>query len=116
MGGVLLALSVTMSDGRLAMLVLLVAKFFGNWALSTQWGTITDIGGRASATIFGVVNMAGTTAGFLAGPVLGYVKYYQGFDALFFTAASAFMLSALCWLLINCTCQLVVEAPEPTST
>src|SRR5439155_982807 len=69
LAGVILALSILVGDGRMVMVVLFACKFFCDWGLSTQWGTITDIAGRASGTVFGVVNMAGSCAAFVAGPV-----------------------------------------------
>src|SRR5262249_21381892 len=46
--------SLAVTDGRAVMLVLFACKFFGDWSLSTQWGAITDVGGRAAGTLFGV--------------------------------------------------------------
>ena len=81
----LLLLSLQVEDGRLVMVVLLACKFFADWSLPTQWGTITDIAGRRAATVFGLVNTIGAirrlrrqsrpgqTEGLhLAGPVLGW--------------------------------------------
>src|SRR5690242_6008047 len=67
----LVAASLLVADGRSAMAVLFACKFFGDWSLPTVWGTITDVSGRASGTVFGAVNMAGAVAAFLAGPVMG---------------------------------------------
>src|SRR5262249_1878328 len=80
LAAVLIAASLMVSDGRLVMVVLLACKFFGDWSLPTQWGTITDIGGRASGTVFGVVNTVGAAAAFLAGPSMGYLKQHHGWE------------------------------------
>jgi MFS family permease len=101
--GTLIALSVQMSDGRVAMLVLLAARCFGDWSLATQWGAITDMAGRASGTVFGLVNMVGAVGGFAAGPIMGYLKHHYGWEGLFFCAAGMCVLSALTWLFIDCT-------------
>jgi nitrate/nitrite transporter NarK len=58
LAGVLIALSLLVEDGRWVMVVLLACKFFCDWSLATQWGVITDIGGPAAGTVFGVVNTA----------------------------------------------------------
>jgi sugar phosphate permease len=108
----LLAASVSESDGRWVMVMLMVCKFFGDWSLTTQWGTITDISGRASGTIFGLVNTAGAIAAFVAGPAMGYVKQVFGWNWLFYGVAAVYLLAAACWLLIDCTRRLLIEEPE----
>jgi MFS family permease len=104
--GTLIALSVQLSDGRLAMVVLMVARLFGDWSLSTQWGTITDVGGRATATVFGLVNAVGALGGFAAGPIMGYLKQHYGWEGVFYCAAGMCGLAALSWLWIDCTRRL----------
>jgi sugar phosphate permease len=109
MAGVLIATSIVVADGRWVMVVLGGCKFFGDWGLPTQWGTTTDIGGRASGTVFGVVNTVGAVAAILAGPVMGWIKGYYGWENLFLTVAGVYVLAAACWLFIDCTRRLVVE-------
>lgn len=103
----LMAWSLFIADGRLAMVVLLACKFFGDWSQPTLWGTITDIGGRASATVFGVVNTVGNVGAFVAGPVMGYWKQYHGWEGLFLGVALVYLAAAFCWLFIDCTRKLV---------
>ncbi len=83
----LVLLSVQMVDGRVAMVVLLAARIFGDWSLPTQWGTITEMSGRASGTVFSLVNTAGAIGGFVAGPVLGNLKDHFGWEGLFLGVA-----------------------------
>ena len=33
-----------------------LVKFFGDWSLATSWGVVTDIGGRATASVFAFNN------------------------------------------------------------
>jgi sugar phosphate permease len=73
------------------------------------WGTITDMGGRASATLFGLVNTAGALGGFLAGPVLGYLKQEYGWDGLFYGVAFMCLVAAVTWLFSDCTRRLVTD-------
>jgi len=108
----LLAVSVTLDDGRLVALTLLACKFFGDWALSTLWGAITDIGGRGAGTVFGVVNMGGAVAGVLANLFIPRVKLYYGWETLFYLLAGIFLLSALTWLFIDSNRRLVTEEEE----
>jgi MFS transporter, ACS family, glucarate transporter len=105
----LIVLSVQVADGRLAMVVLLTARVFSDWSLPTQWGAITDMGGRAAGTLFGIVNMVGAAGGFVAGPVLGLLKQYYGWDGLFFGVAAMCFVAALSWLFIDCTRRLVAD-------
>jgi len=105
----LIALSVVVADGRLAMVVLLACKFFGDWSLPTLWGTITDLGGRASATLFGLVNTVGAIGAVVAGPVMGYLKETFGWEGLFHGVAAVYLAAAVAWLFIDCTRRLVVE-------
>ena len=58
----------------MAMVVLMAARVFSDWSLPTQWAAVTDMGGRAAATLFGIVNTVGIVGGFVAGPVFGYLK------------------------------------------
>jgi sugar phosphate permease len=105
----LVVLSLRLTDGRLAMVVLLTARVFGDWSLPTQWGAITDMGGRGAGTLFGLVNMVGAAGGFVAGPVLGYLKEQHGWEGVFLCVAAMCLVSALTWLLIDCTRQVVAE-------
>ena len=36
--------------------MLFLVKFFGDWSLTTSWGVITDIGGKATASVFAFNN------------------------------------------------------------
>ena len=105
----LLALSLGVADGRAVMVLLLGVKFFGDWSLPTQWGTITDVGGRASATVFGIVNTVGSVGGTVAGPALGYLKAYAGYSGLFLGVITLYLFAACAWLWIDCTRRVVRE-------
>jgi MFS transporter, ACS family, glucarate transporter len=102
-------LSVQVADGRLAMVILFATRIFGDWSLPTQWGAITDMGGRAAATLFGLVNMVGAAGGFVAGPALGFLKQHHGWEGLFLGVAAMNLLAALTWLFIDCTRRLVAD-------
>jgi ACS family glucarate transporter-like MFS transporter len=104
-----IALSVDVADGRWVMVLLFACKFFGDWSLISQWGTITDISGRAGGTIFGAVNAVGALAAFLAGPVMGHLKQDFGWEVLFQCVAGVYLFAALCWLFIDCTRRLLIE-------
>jgi MFS family permease len=105
----LVMLTVFIPDGGLAMVVLLLARVLADWGVPTQWGAITDMAGRASGTVFGIVNTVGAVGGFVAGPALGYLKLYYGWEGLFFGVMCMLLLSALTWLGIDCTRKLVSD-------
>jgi sugar phosphate permease len=105
----LVVASLRVEGGRLAMVVLLAARVFGDWSQPTQWGAVTDMGGRAAATLFGLVNTVGALGGFVAGPCLGYLKQHHGWEGLFLGVAAMVMLSAVSWLFIDCTQRVVGE-------
>jgi sugar phosphate permease len=109
LAAVFIAVSVGVDDGRWVMVLLLACKFFGDWSLISQWGTITDISGRAGGTVFGAVNAVGALAAFLAGPAMGHLKQDFGWEVLFQCVAGVYLLAAACWLFIDCTRQLFME-------
>jgi MFS family permease len=109
MAAILVLVSVQMEDGRWTMAVLLGARVFSDWSLPTQWAAVTDMGGKAAATVFGIVNTVGIAGGFVAGPVFGYVKLHHGWDGLFYTVAGMCAFAAVVWLFIDCTKRLVED-------
>ena len=109
MAAVLVVCSFGVDDGRWIMVVLAGAKFFTDWSQPTMWGTCTDIGGAATGRAFGTVNMVGSFGAFAAGPVLGSIKENFGWGPLFWTIAGAYVISAVCWLVVDATRQMFVE-------
>jgi sugar phosphate permease len=125
-GGLLLVLAVRQESGVAAAWYLCAAKFFSDWSQPTVWGTCTDMGGRFSATVFGIVNTAGTLGGIIMPLVYGDVldrftthAKSGGLDIvttdwtpLFDLLAAMYVASAVLWLLINCTRRI----PQPDET
>jgi len=103
----LVVLMLEAGDGRIAMVVLFFARFFGDWSLPTQWGALTDMGGKAIATIFGLVNSFGALGVFAGGYFYGYLMAQFGWEGLFLGAAGACLAAALSWLFVDCTKRLV---------
>lgn len=89
--------------------ILLFVKFFGDWSLSTTWATVTDIGGRASATVFAFNNGIASLGSLVAPMMFGYVAQYYGWRVVFLIAASTYVACALSWLLVNCTIPLMTD-------
>jgi hypothetical protein len=103
-------LTATMEDGRQAAIALAFVKFFADWTQPTCWGAATDIGGRSSATVFGIMNTVGAISGTISPNVMaaivesyGSVEATAGWTTLFFVLSAFYFASAMCWLVIDCT-------------
>jgi ACS family glucarate transporter-like MFS transporter len=99
---------------------LFIVKFFTDWSQPTVWGTCTDIGGRFSATVFSIINMAGNVGAlltpFVIGPLLdaftvkqtvaGKLVSTTNFTPMFVLVGTMYLGSAVCWLFVDCTRRL----------
>ena len=127
-GCALLPLVVRSADGLTAGLVLMTAKFFGDWSQPTTWGSCTDLGGRHSATMFSIINTAGTFGGVVMPPLFGAVLDHfttkadvagrivatTDWNPLFLLLAAMYLGSGICWLLMDCTRTLDNEGVSGT--
>jgi MFS family permease len=102
-------LSIQFADGRITLLLLIAARVFSDWSMPTQWATVTDIGGRAAATVFAIINTVGAVGGFVAGPVFAYLNRTYGWDGVFYGVAAMCASAALTWLFIDCTKRVVAD-------
>ncbi len=108
-GCALLALVVQLEGVTAIALALMAAKFFSDWSQPTVWGTCTDLGGRFTATVFAIINTAGTIGGVIMPIVFGSVldayttPTGTNWSPLFVLLASMYLGSGLCWLMIDCT-------------
>jgi fucose permease len=125
-GCLMLGLVVRQTDGVSAAWCLLAAKFFSDWSQPTVWGTCTDMGGRFSATVFAVINTAGTLGGIvmpivfggildwytLTSEIDGEIVSQTNWNPLFVLLAAMYLGSGICWMLVNCTHSLDRELEE----
>jgi fucose permease len=116
-GCLMLLLVTQQTTGQAAGLCLLIAKFFSDWSQPTTWGTCTDLGGRFSATVFSIINTAGTTGGVTMPLIFGMIldRFTRTADVagkatsvtdwqpLFMLLAGMYLVSGCCWLLVDCT-------------
>ena len=116
MGCVLMFVAISQKEPLAAGLALFVVKFFSDWTQPTVWGTCTDLGREYSATVFSIINTAGTIGGIIFPPLFGVIldrfatKEIRGgaeviipnFYQLFVFIAAMYMVSAVCWFAINC--------------
>ncbi|MFQ5731035.1 MAG: MFS transporter [Planctomycetaceae bacterium] len=91
---------------------LFFVKFFSDWSQPTVWGTVTDIGGKSTATVFGFNNMVGGFGGILSPLVMGYIAQFQGWTLVFIVVGVAYLISSLSWLLVDCTIPLMRDEDE----
>lgn len=99
--------------------VLFVTKFFTDWTQPTVWGTCTDVGGKYSATVVGIVNMSGNLGALLlpiilVGPLLDAytVDGVTNYTPMFVLMAICNVVAAVCWLFVDCTREI---EPAPSS-
>lgn len=100
-GVLLLAALLCYDSPYLFCFMLFFVKFFSDWSLTTTWGTITDIGGRASATVFAFNNTVAGVGGIVAPLIYGSVSEHYSWVHVFVTAAMVYLVCALTWFLIN---------------
>ena len=106
----LLLLAVLVSDSAsLFCMTLFFVKLVGDWSLASTWGVVTDIGGPASATVFGLNNMVGNVGAIIAPLAIGVVVKYYGYTPVFYLVAAIYLMCAASWLLVDCTKPLVKE-------
>jgi MFS family permease len=120
--GVLLWMT-TFTNPVAAGIALGVAKFFGDWSQPTVWGTCTDLAGRYSATVFSIINTAGTIGGVIMPLVFGRLldvfttKQFvdsatvatTNWSPLFYVVAAMYLGSGIAWLFLDCTRKLESE-------
>ncbi|MCH8830612.1 MAG: hypothetical protein IID45_13630 [Planctomycetes bacterium] len=127
----LMFVAIGQNDLRMAAGALFVVKFFSDWSQPTVWGTCTDLGGRFSASVFGVINTAGSIGGLISPAVFGRILDYNtteqiingetvkvtDFGPLFTVIAGMYIVSAVCWFFIDCTSSLEkdLEPVKPKS-
>jgi sugar phosphate permease len=93
---------------------LFFVKLFGDWSLSTSLGVVTDIGGRATASVFAFNNSVAGIALIAAPLVYGVVADRYGWPLVFVTVGITYALCALSWLAIDCTIPVLRDRPvEP---
>ena len=71
MACLIMFVALAQTSGLMAAILLFVVKFFSDWSQPTVWGTCSDIGGRYTATVFSIINTAGSIGGILTPLVVG---------------------------------------------
>lgn len=100
---ILMFVAISQESRMAAGSALFAVKFFSDWSQPTVWGTCTDLGGRYSATVFGIINTSGTVGGLISPIVFGLILDLADWSVLFSTVAAMYIISAVCWFMIDCT-------------
>ena len=91
---------------------LFFVKLFGDWSLTTSLGVVTDIGGKASASVFAFSNSVAGLA-LIAAPLdFGPVSKHHGWKPVFVIVGVTYALCALTWLAIDGTIPVMQETPS----
>lgn len=90
---------------------LFVVKFFSDWSLAGTWGTVTDIGREASATVYAINNSIASVGQVAAAKLYGRIAKYYGWQPMFIIVASVYVVCALSWLAVNCTIPVLADKP-----
>lgn len=88
---------------------LFFVKLFGDWSLASAWGTVTDIGGRTTATVYAFNNSVASTLAIPAPIMYGIISKDHGWEPVFMIVGVTYLLCAASWLLIDCTIPLMAE-------
>jgi ACS family glucarate transporter-like MFS transporter len=100
-----------MEEPGLLAFTFLAVKFFTDWEQPAEWGATTDLGGRNAATVFAVVNTAGSAGGVVGLVLMGHilnahsiddVPTASGWRIVFILVAGEYLVAAVCWLFIDC--------------
>lgn len=123
-GGSMVIAAVASANPITVAIGLMVARFFVDWNQPTVWGTCTDMGGKYSATVFGMNNMLGNLGAFsfpfLVGPLLDYYSLVTMVDGVqvrqtnfvpaFVLCGLTMWMAAICWIFIDCSKPIVEPA------
>ena len=104
---ILMFVVIAQETGFGAAWALFFVKFFTDWSQPTVWGTCTDLGGgKYSATVFGILNTSGSIGGIITPILFGLILDTWNYNVLFTTVAIMYMISAVCWFMIDGTTSL----------
>jgi sugar phosphate permease len=110
MGAVMLGIAMLYySDPYVFCGLLFVVKFFADMGLASRWGTVTDIGGEATASVFALNNSLAGIAAITAPLLYGRVAKFHGWPPVFYIAIAMYALCAVSWLFVNCTIPVLSE-------
>lgn len=90
--------------------ILFAAKFFADWTQPSTWGTITDISGGATASVFGTVNSLGGSGGLFSPIAFAAIAEHFGWHTVFIVVAGAYVVTAVAWCCTDATIPLFAKS------
>jgi sugar phosphate permease len=114
-GGFML-LSIALQNKTLAIVALSLSFAVSDFMLPNCWAVCLDIGKRYAGTVTGSMNMAGQMGATIASAAYGGLVERYGWNVPLIGLASLSLVSALLWLVIDPTRQLVREESPQLQT
>lgn len=112
-------IATTFTKHKVLSVLLLALGYAGSdFMLPVAWAVCLDVGRRYAGAVTGAMNTAGQIGSFATSVAFGYlVKYYGSYDAPLIPMGILTAVSALLWLKIDPTVQLVQEpvSDQPAS-
>jgi MFS family permease len=107
----LLVASTFATNPYVAVMLIALVSFVMDLTMPASWTTCMDIGGRATATLGGTMNMMGQFGGFVSPIVLGMIVSRTGeWATTFHVTAIVCLAGAACWLFVDPTTPLDGDA------
>jgi MFS family permease len=100
------------SEAWLSVVLLCLTTFFNDLTVPLHWGVSTDIGGRFSGTVSGIMNMMAGFGPFISQPLMPVWWHAWGWPVMMAILAGVWLVAAACWLRIDASEPLV---PEPAA-
>ena len=103
--------TVLTADKYVALVFLALSYAGSDFMLPTAWAVCLDIGKKYAGTVTGIMNTAGQIGSFLSSVLFGYFVRYSGSDDFpLWPMAAMLAISALLWLKIDPTEELIPES------
>ena len=103
-----------LTQAKIPALILLALSYAASdFMLPTAWAVCLDVGRKHAGAVTGTMNMAGQIGSFISSVAFGYlVEYSHSYDFPLIPMTAMLALSALLWLKIDPTQELI---PEPVA-
>lgn len=86
------------SEVEIIVALVVIASFFGDFALGAMWAAYQDIGGARSGAVFGYANMCGNIGAACAASLVPRLADQFGWPSVFAFSCLAYFVGALAWL------------------
>ena len=115
-GAVLLVVATKLTQPYLAVATITLVAFCNDIQMPGAWTACMDVGGKAVATLSGTMNMMGNVGGFVSPIVCGYIVKHTGqWHLSFYVTAAAYVLGAVCWLIMDPVTPLELQTTRRTA-